>query len=259
MHWMRFTHRGEPGFGLVAGDEIVVHSGDLFGGAHPTGERLAVSEVEWRTPCDPGKFVCVWNNFHASATKQGLSIPAEPLYLIKASSASRAHGQTIVAPDPAVYDGRVIYEGELGVVIGKRCRNVSEAEAAEFIFGYTCVNDVTALELIGRDASFAQWTRSKSFDTFGVFGPVIATGIEPAGLTVRTLLGGRERQNYPVADMIFSPAQLVSRLSREMTLEPGDLISCGTSIGALPMKPGQRVEVVIDGIGTLGNDYVAAA
>jgi 2-keto-4-pentenoate hydratase/2-oxohepta-3-ene-1,7-dioic acid hydratase in catechol pathway len=120
------------------------------------------------------------------------------------------------------------------------------------------VNDVTALELINRDPAFAQWTRAKSFDSFGPFGPVIATGLDPATLTVRTLVGGRERQNFPVSDMIFSPAQLVSRLSREMTLEPGDLISCGTSVGVLPMRPGHVVEVAIEGIGTLRNEYVAA-
>jgi 2-keto-4-pentenoate hydratase/2-oxohepta-3-ene-1,7-dioic acid hydratase in catechol pathway len=114
---------------------------------------------------------------------------------------------------------------------------------------------VTAFEIIGRDPGFAQWSRAKSFDTFGVFGPVIATGVDPAALTVRTLVNGRERQNYPVADMIFKPVEIVSRLSRDMTLEPGDIIACGTSLGAMPMKPGTTVEVVIEGVGTLRNEY----
>lgn len=251
--WMRFRRDGRAGFGLLDGDEVVVQEGDMFGGHAPTGERLPTDSIEWLPPSQPSKFVCIWNNFHAAAAKQELAIPAEPLYLIKGANAYCAHGQPIRAP--VSYGGRVVYEGELGVVIGRRCSNVSPDEAAQHIFGYTCVNDVTAIEIVGRDAAFAQWTRAKSFDTFGVFGPVIATGIEPSGLSVRTLLGGRERQNFPVSDMIFAPAQLVSLISRDMTLEPGDLIACGTSLGVLPMKAGNVVEVSIEGIGTLRNEY----
>jgi 2-keto-4-pentenoate hydratase/2-oxohepta-3-ene-1,7-dioic acid hydratase in catechol pathway len=149
----------------------------------------------------------------------------------------------------------VAYEGELGIVIGKACTAVPAEQAAAHIFGYTCVNDVTALELLHRDPSFPQWTRAKNFDGFGVFGPVVATDIDPLGLVVRTLVNGRERQNYRVDDMIFPPAELVSRLSQDMTLMPGDVIACGTSLGVLPMKAGTVVEVAIDGIGVLKNRY----
>jgi 2-keto-4-pentenoate hydratase/2-oxohepta-3-ene-1,7-dioic acid hydratase in catechol pathway len=160
-------------------------------------------------------------------------------------------------PVPSAYDGRVAFEGELAVVIGRQARSVSMADAPAHILGYTCTNDVTAMELIGRDPSFAQWARAKSMDGFGAFGPVIETNFDPATATLRTLVGGRERQNYPLSDMFFNPAELVSRLSTDMTLEPGDVILCGTSLGVLPMKPGTRVEVVIDGIGTLANTYGA--
>ena len=149
----------------------------------------------------------------------------------------------------------MVYEGELGIVIGKRCTAVAEADAPGCIFGYTCINDVTAAEILNKDASFAQWTRAKSFDTFGAFGPVIATGLDPSTLAVRTILNGQERQNYPVADMIFPPARLVSLISQDMTLEPGDVIACGTSVGVGSMKPGSSVSIVIDGIGTLSNRY----
>jgi 2-keto-4-pentenoate hydratase/2-oxohepta-3-ene-1,7-dioic acid hydratase in catechol pathway len=149
----------------------------------------------------------------------------------------------------------VIFEGELGIVIGKRCRAVSEADAANCIFGYTCVNDVTASEILNKDPGFAQWTRAKSFDTFGVFGPVIATGLDPSSLVVKTILNDQERQNYPVADVIFAPAALVSLISRDMTLEAGDVIACGTSIGVGSMKPGSTVSIVIEGIGTLTNRF----
>jgi 2-keto-4-pentenoate hydratase/2-oxohepta-3-ene-1,7-dioic acid hydratase in catechol pathway len=149
--------------------------------------------------------------------------------------------------------GRVVYEGELGVVIGTRCVDVAVDEVDEVVFGYTCVNDVTALELLTEDASFPQWCRAKGFDTFGPLGPVIARGLDPDALDVRTLVGGKVRQDYPVDDMFFSPRRLVSLISRDMTLVPGDVIACGTSTGVLPMRPGIAVEVHIDGIGVLGN------
>ena len=245
---------GSEGFGLLQGTQIAVHVGDMFASATPTGEQLALADVQINLPCVPQKFIGLWNNFHAQATKQNLAMPLEPLYFIKAASSYCAHLQDIIPP--TTYDGRVVYEGELGLVIGKTCKNADLEEALAAIFGVTCVNDVTALDLINRDASFAQWTRAKSFDTFGVFGPVIATGLDLNALTIKTLVNGRERQNYPCSDMIFSPAQIVSAMSKEMTLHPGDLIACGTSLGVLPMKPGTVVEVVIDGVGTLRNTFM---
>lgn len=226
----------------------------MFDAPTATGEQLELADVQIGLPCQPEKFIGLWNNYHAQASKQNLTIPLEPLYFIKAASSYCAQGQAIVSPP--CYDGRVVYEGELGLVIGKSCKNASADEALAAIFGVTCVNDATALDLLNRDASFAQWTRAKSFDTFGVFGPVIATGLDLNALTVKTLVNGRERQNYPCSDMIFSPAQIVSALSKEMTLRPGDLIACGTSLGVLPMKPDTVVEVVIDGIGVLRNIYM---
>ena len=255
--WLSYSHAGRAGFGMLQGDQIDVHEGNLFASPRSSGVQLALADVQLGLPCIPSKFIGLWNNYHAQAAKQALAIPAEPLYFIKAASSYAAHGQDI--SQPASYDGRVVYEGELGLVIGKACKNLSVEEAEDAIFGVTCVNDVTALDLLGRDASFAQWTRCKSFDTFGVFGPVIATGLDLKAVSVRTLLGGRERQNYPCSDMIFSPAQIVSLLSKDMTLTPGDLIACGTSVGVLPMKPGVVVEVCIDGIGVLRNTFTAAA
>ena len=114
---------------------------------------------------------------------------------------------------------------------------------------------VTAIAIIGKDASFQQWTRAKSFDTFGVFGPVVATGLDPATLSIQTMLNDQERQHYPVSDLIFQPAQIVSAVSQDMTLHAGDVICCGTSVGVGSMKLGSTVEVTIDGIGTLRNQY----
>ncbi|HUW75698.1 MAG TPA: fumarylacetoacetate hydrolase family protein [Gallionella sp.] len=251
--WIAFSHKGKPGFGQVAGDRVTIYEGEMFSAPRETGTEVALADVSLDLPCRPGKFIALWNNYHAQAAKQNLAIPAEPLYFIKTPNSYRAHEQTV--PKPVGYDGRVVYEGELGIVIGKRCKNATEAEAGQAIFGYTCINDITALDLIAKDASFAQWTRAKCFDGFGVIGPVIATGLDWKSLNVRTLLNGRERQNYPCSDMIFSPESIVSAISRDMTLEPGDVIACGTSLGVLPMKPGAVVEVLVEGIGTLRSIY----
>jgi len=254
--WVRFERQGAEGFGTLEGETIRVHRGDMLGEAAATGENLPLADVRLVTPVRPGKFIGLWNNFHELAAKLGQAIPTEPLYFIKASSAYLDPEGVIRAP--AHYDGKVVYEGELGVVIGRTCRNVDETAAAAAIFGYTCVNDVTALDAFGGDPAFAQWARAKGFDGFGPFGPAIATGLDWSQLRVRVLLNGRERQNYPTSDMILAPARIVSLIAREMTLHPGDLIACGTSVGVLPMRPGMTVEVAIDGIGVLRNRFERA-
>ncbi|WP_353090624.1 fumarylacetoacetate hydrolase family protein [Methylibium sp.] len=253
MKWLRFRLGDKHGFGRLDGDHVQVHDGDLFTTPRPTGEHLPLAGLTWLTPCVPGKMIGLWNNFAALAEKNGWARPAEPLYFLKAPSSFAAHGQPIAPPVGDV--GRIAYEGELAIVIGRTARAVSPADAPLHIFGYTCANDVTAMELIARDPSFPQWARAKSFDGFGVFGPVIETDFDHAQATLRTRVGGRERQNYPLSDMCFGPAELVSRLSHDMTLEPGDVILCGTSLGVMPMKPGCVVEVEIDGIGVLANPY----
>jgi 2-keto-4-pentenoate hydratase/2-oxohepta-3-ene-1,7-dioic acid hydratase in catechol pathway len=239
--------------GRLDGDRLHVHTGDLFESPKPTGESLTLADVVLLPPCAPGKFICLWNNFRAAADKGGLAIPAEPLYFLKPATSYATHGAAI--QPPANYDGRVVFEGELGIVIGRRARGVTAEQARDCIFGYTLVNDVTALDLINRDASFAQWSRAKGADGFGIFGPVIATGLDPRTLVVRAILNGRERQNYPVSDAIFAPDAVVAHLSQDMTLEPGDVIAMGTSLGAAPMKPGSTIEISIDGIGSLINTF----
>jgi 2-keto-4-pentenoate hydratase/2-oxohepta-3-ene-1,7-dioic acid hydratase in catechol pathway len=250
--WIRFEQDGAARFGTLDDGRIAVHEGDMFAGSQPTGETVALHDVKVLIPGVPGKFICLWNNFAANAAKQGLSKPEEPLWFFKGDNSFLAHHGQIKRPPS--YAGKIVYEGELGIVIGKRCSNASEAEAAEAIFGYTIVNDITAIELITKDASFAQWTRSKSFDTFGAFGPVIATGLDPATLQVRTVLNGQERQNYPVSDMFLPAATLVAMLSRDITLSPGDVIACGTSVGVGTMSKAENiVEISIEGIGALSN------
>ena len=252
-HWVRFERDGRIGFGTLEGDAIRIHTGNMFDSPAATGERAARSAVRLLTPTVPSKMVALVDNYHALVAKLAHAVPPEPLYFLKANSSFLADGETIRTP--ASYAGKVIYEGELGIVIGRRARAVAEADAPSHIFGYTCINDVTAAELLQKNPGFAQWTRAKSFDTFGVFGPALATGVDPASLTVRTILNDQERQNYPASDMIFPPARLVSLISQDMTLEPGDVIACGTSVGVGSMKPGSTVSIVIEGVGTLTNRY----
>lgn len=252
-HWVRFERDGETGIGMLEGETIAVCEGDLFASAPATGATVAVEDVILQTPCVPSKFIALWNNSRSAAEKQGLDQPEFPLFFIKPPNTYLPAGGTI--RKPASYDGRVIYEAELGIVIGSTCKDASMADAAGAIFGYTCVNDVTALQVLDADPSFPQWARAKGFDTFGVFGPCIATGSDVSSAVIRAELNGRERQNYPVSDLFMQPAEIVSRLSQAMTLYPGDLIACGTGPGALPMKPGATIDVIIDGIGTLSNTY----
>ncbi|MDF2999388.1 MAG: fumarylacetoacetate hydrolase [Xanthobacteraceae bacterium] len=254
-HWVRFTRAGAAGFGTLVGGNISIHAGDMFDGSQPTGEQVALTEVELLAPAAPTKIIALWNNFHALAAKLNSPVPADPLYLLKAGSSLATPGAVVHRPPS--YGGKVVYEGELGIVIGKPATNVSEEEAEACIFGYTCVNDITAADIINKDPTFAQWVRAKSFDGFGPFGPVIATGIDPSALVVRTVLNGEERQRYPISDMVFSARQLVSRISHDMTLNPGDVICCGTSIGVGSMKePTNTVDIIIEGIGTLSNTFV---
>ena len=248
--WLRFEWNGQLELGILRNDIIQIHQGHLFGNPSPTDKHIQLAEVRLRTPCDASKMVCLWNNFYELAAKLAQEPPDEPLYLLKAPSAFLAHGEIIRRPKS--YFGKVVYEGELGIVIGRRCSAVSEAEAPNHIFGYTCVNDVTASDLINKTPSFPQWTRAKSFDGFGAFGPTITTDLDPMALRVRTILNGEERQSYSLSDMIIPPVRLVSLISQDMSLLPGDVIACGTSIGVGTMKEARNtVEVSIEGIGTL--------
>jgi 2-keto-4-pentenoate hydratase/2-oxohepta-3-ene-1,7-dioic acid hydratase in catechol pathway len=249
--WVRFVEAGRSSFGTLEGERIAEFSGDLFNQPRATGRFVERREVTLLAPCSPGKMVALWNNFHALALKLGKEPPQHPLFLIKPSSC-------IIGPDepierPAGYAGKIVFEGELGIVIGRRAKDVALADAAAHIFGYTCVNDVTAADVLNETPDFAQWCRAKAYDTFGCLGPAIVTGLDIRAARVSTRLDGALRQDYPLADMIMAPAELVSRLSFDMTLMPGDVIACGTSVGVGSIKGGSAVEVSITAIGSLTN------
>jgi 2-keto-4-pentenoate hydratase/2-oxohepta-3-ene-1,7-dioic acid hydratase in catechol pathway len=250
--WVRFLHADAVKFGLLEGEEIQVYSGDMFANPVPANQTIKLTDVKLLTPTQPTKIIAMWNNFRALGQKLNLAIPPEPLYLIKSPNSYLNPGETIRKPSQ---EGKVVFEGELGIVIGKTAKEVSEEQALNHVFGYTVANDVTVADILNRDPSFAQWVRAKGFDTFCPFGPVVASGLDPATLVVKTVLNGDVRQDYPISDMLFSVAQLVSKISHDMTLNPGDVILCGTSVGVGSMKPGSDVSVEIAGIGKLSNRF----
>ncbi len=239
----RFRNGRRVVYGMVEDNEVIVTSGRL------KGRRIALEELEVLTPTRPSKIVCVGLNYRDHAAELGMPLPTEPVLFLKPPSAALAHGRVIVYPSMA---GRVDYEAELGVVISRRCRNVSAKEARRFILGYTCFNDVTARDLQQRDG---QWTRAKSFDTFAPFGPYVVTPdeVDAAQLDVRLYLNRRLKQRGSTENMIFPVEELVSFISRIMTLERGDVIATGTPPGVGPMKPGDEVVVEIPQVGRLVN------
>ncbi|RMH43349.1 MAG: FAA hydrolase family protein [Deltaproteobacteria bacterium] len=200
----------------------------------------------------PSKIVGVGVNYRAHAREMGKQPPDEPLIFLKAPSAVVGSGDPIALP--AGFE-RIDYEAELGVVISRRARRVPADCAADFILGYTCVNDVTVRDLQRRDG---QWTRAKGFDTFCPIGPCIRGGLDPANLRVRSRVNGELRQDSTTADLLFPVAQLIEFITAVMTLEPGDVITTGTPSGVGPLAAGDVVEVDIDGIGVLRNPVVAA-
>ncbi|HMD47832.1 MAG TPA: fumarylacetoacetate hydrolase family protein [Bryobacteraceae bacterium] len=221
-----------------------VRRGDLNALAH--GARLL-------PPCAPSKIVCVGRNYAEHAKELGNEVPQEPLLFLKPPSSLIASGDAIVYPK---LSQRVDFEGELGVVIGKRARKVQAAEADAYILGYTIVNDVTARDLQRKDGQF---TRGKGFDTFCAAGPCLVPGEEAdfASFRIRTLVNGAVKQDGSVADMIFSVGAIIAYVTAVMTLEPGDLIATGTPPGVGPIEPGSTVRIEIAGIGVLENAVVA--
>ena len=200
----------------------------------------------------PSKIVGIGQNYRAHAAEMGKGIPDEPLMFLKPRSALVGHGAPIERP--AGY-ARVDYEGELGVVIGRRARRVARADALDFVLGLTCINDVTVRDLQQRDG---QWTRAKGFDTFCPLGPRIVADIDPSDLAIQTRVNGVVKQSSTTADLIFDVPTLIAFVSAHMTLEPGDVITTGTPSGVGNLAVGDVVEVEIAGIGVLENPVVAA-
>jgi 2-keto-4-pentenoate hydratase/2-oxohepta-3-ene-1,7-dioic acid hydratase in catechol pathway len=215
-----------------------------FGNAS-TGAKVAWSEGDLLCPVEPSKILCIGRNYVAHAKELGNEVPAQPLLFLKPPSALLAPGGTIRLPREST---RVEHEAELGVVLGKRCRDVSREDALSHVFGYTCVGDITARDLQKKDG---QWARAKGFDTFCPVGPWIETALDPSNVRVRCRVSGAPRQDGTTANMIFDVPALLVYASRMMTLEPGDILVTGTPEGVGPLVDKDTLEIEIDGIGVL--------
>ncbi|HNQ86221.1 MAG TPA: fumarylacetoacetate hydrolase family protein [Deltaproteobacteria bacterium] len=214
-----------------------------------TAEQGAAIKVQrFLAPALPGKIIAVGLNYRDHATELGLALPEDPILFLKPATSVVGPGDTIVFPKQA---GRVDYEAELAVVVGKRCKDVRKEDAPGVILGYTCFNDVTARDLQVKDG---QWTRAKSFDTFAPTGPWIETALEnPHDLGISARLNGQVRQSSNTRNLIFNVFELVTFISSIMTLEPFDIIATGTPAGIGPMERGDEISIEIEGIGTLSN------
>jgi len=215
------------------------------------GTSVPLDHTALVCPVEPSKIIGIGRNYKDHAKELGHDVPSEPLMFLKPPSALLAPGGTVLLPPESQ---RVDHEGELGVVIGRRCRRVSRADALEFVFGYTIVCDVTARDLQKKDG---QWARAKGFDGFCPVGPYVVRGVDPAGLGLKVEIGGSLRQNGNTRDMLFGVAELIAHASAAMTLEPGDLIATGTPEGVGRLLPGDRVLITIDGLGALEFDVRA--
>jgi 2-keto-4-pentenoate hydratase/2-oxohepta-3-ene-1,7-dioic acid hydratase in catechol pathway len=240
-----------PRFGLIEADSVFALLGELsegnlsFEGAESS---FKLADIRLLPAVTPSKIVCVGRNYQEHAAELGNPMPEEPLLFLKAPSALIGDGDTIALPKASE---RVEHEGELAVVIGRRCRRIADDEdPLSYVLGYTCANDVTARDLQRKDVQF---TRAKSFDTFCPVGPFVVTGLDPLDLRVETRVNGQTRQSGRTSSMAFPVPLLLRYISHVMTLEPGDLISTGTPAGVGPLKDGDIVEVEVEGVGILRN------
>ena len=249
MKFLRFSNAEEkPIFGKYLDGSVFEVEGNIFGKYSVTDKKHDYADITPLAPCLPTKIIAVGLNYESHAREMNKTPPEDPMLFMKPSTAVIAHREEIKYP--AHMSGRVDYEGELGVVMGKKAHMVEEHEAIEYVFGYTCVNDVTARDLQAKDIQF---TRGKGFDTFAPLGPFIETEADPSDLRIRTFLNGELKQDSNTKNLIFSVPRLISFISKIMTLLPGDLIATGTPSGISPMSPGDIVEVEIEEIGKLEN------
>jgi 2-keto-4-pentenoate hydratase/2-oxohepta-3-ene-1,7-dioic acid hydratase in catechol pathway len=247
MKILRYEADGRDCYGVLDGDTVKQIDGTPFENIMYTGEEVPLSSVRLLSPSKPKNIVAVGLNYRQHSVEFGMELQKEPLLFPKAlSSALEPYGK-IVKPGACE---RLDYEAELAIVIGKICRKIREQEADEYILGYTCLNDVTARDIQGKES---QWLRAKGFYTFCPFGPWIETEIDPADLRLQAVLNGKTVQDDRTSSMLFNVQYLVSYISGFMQLEAGDVIATGTPGGIGPMKSGDEIKIVIEGIGELVN------
>lgn len=258
MKFVRFIHKGEERAGIAKRDEVEIINGDfLNGNYYITGEKIKLGEIEkFLPPVNPPNIIALGLNYKGHAKESGKEIPKEPVIFLKATTSITSHLSPIILPKQA--PDFVDYEAELVIVIGKRAKNIEVDQAKDYIFGYTCGNDVSARDCqLKKDI---QWARGKSFDTFCPVGPWIETEIEPINLRIQSRLNGKIMQDSNTSEMIFNVYEIVSYISKQMTLLPGTIILTGTPEGVgfarenpVFLREGDVIEVEIEGIGILKN------
>ena len=258
MRIARFSHRGEVAFGIVEGPgedpaDLVVAVADShpFAPLQLTGERLPLSQVRLLAPVLPSKVVCIGKNYADHVKELGGEAPANPVLFLKPSTSVVGPGEAVVLPPDS---SRVDHEAELGLVVGRLCRDVPRERAYDVLLGYTCANDVTARD---QQAADGQWTRAKSHDTFCPLGPWVETELAASDVSVRCTVDGQLRQESRTSRLLHDIPAVVAWVTRVMTLLPGDVILTGTPAGVGPIVAGSSVSVTIEGVGTLTNPVVA--
>ena len=247
MRFARFWLNDEARFGVVDGPELRILEGHPLVAIEYTGERVAMKDVKLLAPVVPSKIVCIGKNYAAHAAEIGEEVPDEPLIFLKPSTAIVGPGEAIVLPWQSEH---VDLECELTIVIGKITKNIEQEDVDAHIWGYTIANDVTARDLQFEDG---QWARSKGFDTFCPLGPWIETDFDVESATLESRINGEVIQHADTTDMVFNVREIVSHVSKNMTLLPGDIILTGSPAGITPVKNGDVIECEIEGIGTLIN------
>ena len=247
-HSSEAAQNSSPLYGIIEGDDVREVSGPPWEAWSRAAGAWKFADIRLVAPVLPRKIVCVGRNYAAHAAELGNDVPKEPLIFLKPST-------SLAGPDEAIvltpYSQRVEHEGELAMVMGRRCSQLADSEdALSYVLGYTCLNDVTARDLQKSDVQF---TRAKGFDTFCPVGPHIETELSPTDVLVETFVNGARRQSGNTSLMVYPCAFLVRWISRMMTLEPGDVIATGTPAGVGPLLSGDSVEVRIAGIGVLRN------
>lgn len=247
MVFVRFRYNGKENEGVLEGDKIKELSGGFYGNLEYSGNTYKLSEVRLLAPCRPSKVVAVGLNYVDHIRELGNSMPKNPVLFIKLPHTVIGPDDSIVIPEGAT---RVDYEAELAIVIKKLCRRVRKGDADEYILGATCLNDVTERDVQKADG---QWTRAKNYDTFCPIGPYIITGIDCSKLDIKLILNGEIKQHSNTSNLLWNTQELVSFISGIMPLYPGDVVTTGTPYGVSPIKKGDIIEVIIEGIGTLRN------
>ena len=252
MKYVRFEAKSGIKYGVLDGKNIRIIEGSVFSSEYSiTDKKIALDEAKLLAPCEPGQVICVGLNYKDHADEVGFTLPEKPLIFLKSSKSLNHPDGMIKYPSET---NQIEFEGELAVVIKKEAKNISAADAYDYILGYTCANDITARDI---QRSESQWMRSKSYDTFMPLGPCISTDIDPNSVRIRSYLNGEKKQDCSTAMFIHNVPTIVEFVTRVITLCPGDVILTGSPQGTSPMQVGDRIKIEIEGIGELSNLVVA--